>query len=99
MSAGVLRVPVRVLVAGSVVWKAKPAGSGVTGAGRHWVAVPGPTLMMVANAVAGLPTWTERPLGRTAATSRAPETGTSSKAPMSQVAVPLASPSTGRTKP
>src|SRR3989304_2929131 len=54
---------------------------------------------MVAKAVAAVPTCTERPLGRTEAARAAAIAGPSSYAPMSQIAVPLLSPSTGRTKP
>src|SRR6516162_6152919 len=69
ISTAVLAVPVTWLVAGSVVWKAKLAGTLVAGVIVHDVAVPGPVLMIVANAVAAIPTWTERLIGNTAASN------------------------------
>src|SRR5580700_7891875 len=69
MLAGVLAVPVRALVVGSVVWNTKPAGMPVVGAIVQVEASAGPALMIVANAVAVLPTATERLVGSTAATS------------------------------
>ena len=47
------------------------AGSAIA----HPAAIVPPTLMMVAKAVAGAPTWTERLPGNTAATSDGPATG------------------------
>src|SRR2546427_1445902 len=56
MSIGVFGVPVTWFVAGSVVWKLNVAAMLAPGATLHVVAVPGPGLMMVANAVAAVPT-------------------------------------------
>src|SRR5580704_80670 len=70
MLTGVFGVPVSALVAGLVVWKAKLAGTGAVGAIEQIEALPGPELMIVANAVAGVPpTSTERLSGNTAARS------------------------------
>ncbi len=71
ISTGVLAVPVTALVVGSVVWKLKVAGKVVTGEIEQPVAVAVPALMMVAKAVAGVPTCTERLAGRTAETTAA----------------------------
>ena len=56
MSTGVFGVPVTWFVAGSVVWKTNAAATLAAGARLHTVDVPGPGLMMVANAVAEMPT-------------------------------------------
>ena len=50
----------------------KVAGMLGGGAGLQLTAVAWPVLMIVANAVAGVPTWTERLLGKTAATKGEP---------------------------
>src|SRR5580692_8773222 len=68
MSTGVLAVPVSLSVVGSVVWKANCAGMLVAGAIVQVDALSVPALMIVANAVARLPTCTERLVGSTAAT-------------------------------
>src|SRR5262245_20941938 len=75
MSAGVLGVPMTWLVVGSVVWYAKVAGRPVTSAGRQASAVPGPALMIVAKAVAGVPTCTDRLRGSTDAETDCPQLG------------------------
>ena len=64
---GVLGVPVNALVAGLVVWYAKPAVTLVTGAIVQPAAVAGPAFIRVAKAVAVLPSWTDRLDGSTAA--------------------------------
>src|SRR5712691_622648 len=69
ISTGVLVEPITALVVGSVVRKTKVAGTVVSGAMVQPVAVLEPVLIIVAKAVAGVPTWTERLLGSTAATS------------------------------
>src|SRR3984885_746962 len=70
MLTGVFGVPVSALVAGLVVWKAKLAGTGAGGGIEQIEAWPVQQLMIVANAVAGVPpTSTERLSGNTAATS------------------------------
>jgi hypothetical protein len=64
-----LSVPVTALVSGLVVWYVKVAGTDVRGARLQPVATPAcAALIMVANAVAVVPTWTDRLLGKTAAT-------------------------------
>jgi hypothetical protein len=68
ISTGVLIDPVSALVIGLVVWYVKVAGTDVRGARLQPVAVSAAVLIIVANAVAVPPTWTERLLGRTAAT-------------------------------
>ena len=55
-------------VAGSVVWKMKAAGMLVTVDMSQPVAVTSPALMIVAKPVAGVPTCTERLLGKSADT-------------------------------
>ena len=57
------------LVSARVGWKPNAAGTGVRGSTRHTIVGSAPALTIVANAVAVEPTWTERLLGRTAATS------------------------------
>jgi hypothetical protein len=69
IDTGVFGEPVSALVAGLVVWYTKLAGTMVTGTTVQPLAADEPLLMMVANAVAVLPTWTDRLDGNTAATS------------------------------
>jgi hypothetical protein len=64
---GVLGIPVNALVAGLVVWYAKPAVTLVIGAIVQPAAVAGPEFIRVAKAVAELPSWTDRLEGSTAA--------------------------------
>jgi hypothetical protein len=56
----------------SVGANVKVAGTLGGGAGLQLTAVAWSVLMIVANALAGVPTWTERLLGRTAATKGEP---------------------------
>src|SRR5262245_18344277 len=72
MLTGVLGAPVTWLVAGLVVWKRKFAASDVGGAMVQRLAYPGPLAIIVANAVAGFPTTTDRLMGKTAAASVRP---------------------------
>ena len=60
-------------MAQSVVWKAKVAGRLVTGAMPQLRAVAVPELIMLAKAVAEVPTCTERLLGKTDATREVKE--------------------------
>jgi hypothetical protein len=53
----------------------KIAGTAVTGATRQLVSAPLSGLMIVANAVAVLPTWIERLVGSTAATGASESSG------------------------
>lgn len=73
MVTGVFAVLVTALVLGSVVWYRKVVGTLVIGEIPQPVAAAWLELMMVANAVAGTPTFTERLLGRTAACKAVPE--------------------------
>jgi len=68
MLTGVLAVPISALVVGSVVWNTKLAGTPGAGAIVHVAALSGPASMIVAKAVAVLPTSTERLSGSIAAT-------------------------------
>src|SRR5688500_3193183 len=69
MVAGVCGAPVSALVAGLVVWYRNEAGNDVAGLIAQPTPATAPGLMMVANAVAVPPTWTERLDGRMAAAS------------------------------
>src|SRR5262245_18117122 len=70
MVTRVLGVPVTAFVRESVVWKT--TGTPAVGRIPQKFAGPGPLLMMVAKAVAGVPTWTERLEGSTAAKRETP---------------------------
>src|SRR5689334_16123883 len=88
MLTGVFKVPVRALVCGSVVWNWKLAAIEVPRLRPQLVPILVElALMMVAKAVAVLPTCTERLAGNTAET-----TVTGPVAPMVSVAVSVALP-------
>src|SRR2546427_5791833 len=74
MSTAPFRAPTTAFVVGLVAWNAKVAATGVLSAMLTLRATVVLGLMMVANAVTGLPTVAERLLGRTAATSPRSET-------------------------
>src|SRR5262245_14046292 len=100
MSAGVLGVPVSAFWA-FVVWYRKVASTGVNGARAQPTAVTGPVFRIVANAVTVVgvvPACAVRSVGRTAPASVV-TTVFRSNAPMSQMAVGSAPPSTGRWNP
>ena len=69
VDAGVFGEPVSALVAGLVVWYTKLAGTVVTGTIAQPLKAEEPLLMIVAKAVAVLPSSTERLDGNTAETS------------------------------
>jgi hypothetical protein len=68
MFIGVFDVPMGRFVCGSVAWYMNVPGMFRAIASPHPVAIPAPVLIIVAYAVAGVPTITERLVGRTAAT-------------------------------
>ena len=61
-------MPASALVEGFVVWKEKLTEAVVERRMVQSIAGMVPVLIMVTNAVAAVPTWTERLLGKTAAT-------------------------------
>jgi hypothetical protein len=68
MSIGAFGIPMGWFVCGSVAWYMNIPGICPAGAIPQPVAIPEPMLIIVANAVVGVPTGTERLLGSTAAT-------------------------------
>src|SRR5262249_61108645 len=81
MSTGAPGCPTGWFVAASVAWNSKVAGSPAGDARRQPMAVTGPALIIVANAVAGTPTCTERALGSTAASSEGADTAEPDRSP------------------
>src|SRR5262245_12058879 len=75
MLNGAFGLPVTWFVAESVAWKAKVPGRFVTGATLQPFAVMNPVLAIAPKIVAVAPTWTDRLLGRTAATSPGSRSG------------------------